>query len=196
MSVRRGGAGALGLLAAVSAAGCGAATPPTPHHAADRAPRHAAAARSSRLRVLSTRVLPAPVQLPGLARVGGRVLAAGGLNASDTSVAGVVRVAPGRPRAAGSLPSAVHDVAATTLGSSMYVFGGGSSSGPTDAVTRVSASGRRAAAGHLPVALSDASAVTGGSTAYVRGGYTTTPPPRPGLPLPARRPGRRAAPPP
>src|SRR2546423_12676308 len=104
MSVRRSGAGALGLLAAVSAAGCGAATPSTPHHAADRAARHAAAARSSRLRVLSTRALPAPVQLPGLARVGGRVLAAGGPNASDTSVAGGGQGPPGRPRAAGPLP--------------------------------------------------------------------------------------------
>src|SRR5256885_11459271 len=170
MSPRRGGAGAWGLLAGVWGAGCGAATPSTPHHAAERAARHAASARSPRLRVLSTRALPAPVQLPGLARAGGRVLAAGGLDASDTSVAGVVRVAPGRPRTAGALPAAVHDVAATTLSSSMYVFGGGSAGGPTAAITRLSASGARTAAGRLPVALSDASAVTVGSTAYVIGG--------------------------
>jgi len=46
------------------------------------------------LRVVRTRSLPAPVQLPGLARVGRAVDAVGGLDAADTSVPDIVRVAP------------------------------------------------------------------------------------------------------
>src|SRR5947208_12757748 len=117
MPVRRRGGGLLLSVAALAAAGCSSASPPPSHHAADPPARHAAAsARSPRLRVLSTRALPAPVQLPGLARAGGPLLAAGGRNASDTSVGGVARVAPRRPRTARPLPAAVPDAAATPPG--------------------------------------------------------------------------------
>jgi len=128
------------------------------------------------LRLLRTRTLPAPVQLPGLARVGSTILAAGGLDAADTSVADVVRVAPGAARRVGALPAPVHDVGAAALGSRLYVFGGGSATGPTDAITEVTASGRSRLVGRLPVAMSDTTAVAIGSTAYVIGGYTTTTP--------------------
>jgi DNA-binding beta-propeller fold protein YncE len=122
------------------------------------------------------RSLPAPVQLPGLARVGTSVLAVGGLDSADSSVADVVRVAPGAPRRVGALPSAIHDVGAATLGASLYVFGGGSAGGPTAAITQVAPGGSTRSAGHLPVAMSDTTAVTMGTTAYVVGGYTTTTP--------------------
>src|SRR4051794_27929570 len=53
----------------------------------------------TRLRVVARRALPAPVQLPAVAALpGGTVLAVGGLNAGDASVADVVRVAPGTPK--------------------------------------------------------------------------------------------------
>jgi DNA-binding beta-propeller fold protein YncE len=187
--VSRGAARGIALAALAAAiTGCGAhhTTPrrsaPTP---AGTPPRRTAPGVA--LRVVSWRSLPAPVQLPGLARVGASILAAGGLNAADGSVADIVRVAPGAPRRIGALPGAIHDVGAATLGSSAYVFGGGSASGPTDAITQIGAGGRARRAGRLPVALSDATAVTIGSAAYVVGGYTTTTPLRSVL---AFRPGR------
>jgi DNA-binding beta-propeller fold protein YncE len=167
-------------LAAGMVAGCGSSPRPAQHDpsappgspAAGRpGPRHAVG-----LGVVSTRSLPAPVQLPGLTRVGSTVLAAGGLDAADASVADVVRVAPGAPRRVGSLPAAVHDVGAAAVGGRLYVFGGGSAAGPTDAITAVSADGQTQPAGRLPVALSDAAAVADRGTAYVIGGYTTTAP--------------------
>jgi YVTN family beta-propeller protein len=108
--------------------------------------------------------------------VGSTVLAVGGLDSADSSVADIVRVAPGTPRRVGALPGAIHDVGATTLGSSVYVFGGGSAGGPTAAITQVAPNGRTRSAGQLPVAMSDTTAVTMGATAYVIGGYTTTTP--------------------
>jgi len=171
----------LATLAAVAATGCGSHSVALPGHADRTTPSAAGTARprasmSVGLHVVRSRALPAAVQLPGLARVGATVLAAGGLNAADSSVADLVRVAPGAPRRVGTLPAAVHDVGATALGSSLYVFGGGSAGGPTDAITRVTPAGRAHPAGRLPVAMSDATAVTLGATAYVVGGYTTTVP--------------------
>jgi YVTN family beta-propeller protein len=141
------------------------------------------------LHVARAGVLPAAVQLPGLTSIGSTVVAAGGLDAADTSVAAVVRVAPGPPRRVGSLPAPVHDAGAAALGDRVYVFGGGSAAGPTAAITAVSAGGRTRAAGRLPVAMSDATAVAAGATAYVIGGYTATTPLRSVL---AFRPGRAA----
>ena len=178
------------LAAALVAGGCAGGsrhtTTTTSHDTTARAqgrPRTVGVA----LRVVTTRALPAPVQLPGLALLGSTVLAAGGLDAADASVADVVQVAPGRARRVGALPAAVHDVGAAALGGRLYVFGGGSATGPTAAISAVSARGRVRAAGRLPVALSDATAVAMGSTAYVIGGYTTTTPLRSVL---AFRPGR------
>ncbi len=181
----RGGAVLAALVAAAaSATGCGSHSAP-PHQrpgSTTAATSPAAGTTAARktigvgLHVVGTRSLPAPVQLPGLARVGTSVLAVGGLNSADSSVSDVVRVAPGTPRHVGSLPAAIHDVGAATLGSSVYVFGGGSASGPTAAITQVGPGGRTRPAGHLPVAMSDTTAVTIGTTAYVIGGYTTTTP--------------------
>ena len=123
--------------------------------------------------------MPAPVQLPGIAAVNGRMLLAGGLDAADTSVADVVAGPSGRsPRAQriGALPQAAHDAGAASLGGDMYVFGGGAASGPIDAITEISPSGATRVAGRLPSAMSDTSAVALGGAAYVIGGYTTTTP--------------------
>ena len=166
------------IVVAVVAAGCGSGGS---RHADKTNGAQAPPAAGTRptvegvgLRLVRTRVLPAPVQLPGLARVGATILAAGGLDAADTSVADVVRVSPAAARRVGALPAPVHDVGAAALGSRLYVFGGGSASGPTDAITEVTASGRSRLVGRLPVAMSDTTAVAIGSTAYVIGGYTTT----------------------
>jgi YVTN family beta-propeller protein len=173
---RRLAGGAL-LAALLAAAGCGSSGSHARH--ASSPSRAAAAGRQPgplgfRLRVVRTRSLPAPVQLPGLTRVGSTVIAAGGLDAGDTSVADVLRVAPGAARRVGALPAPVHDVGLAALGDRVYIFGGGSAAGPTDAITEVAASGSSRSAGRLPVALSDATAVADGATAYVIGGYSTT----------------------
>jgi DNA-binding beta-propeller fold protein YncE len=197
MSRRAVGGAILATLAAAAVAGCGSHTGTTAHrHAASGAtastPAKGTAARrratvGARLHVVGSRSLPAPIQLPGLARVGTSVLAVGGLNRADGSVADIVRVAPGAPRRVGALPAAIHDVGAAALGSSLYVFGGGSAGGPTAAITQVAPSGSTKAAGRLPMAMSDTTAVTMSNTAYVIGGYTTTTPLRSVL---AFRPGR------
>jgi DNA-binding beta-propeller fold protein YncE len=194
MSRRAVGGAILATLAAATA-GCGSHSVAPHSHAAPAAPGTAPATGTARphaalgvgLHVVRSRSLPAPVQLPGLARVGTSVLAVGGLDSADSSVADVVRVAPGTPRRVGALPAAIHDVGAATVGSSLYVFGGGSASGPTAAITQVAPGGSTRSAGHLPVAMSDTTAVTMGTTAYVIGGYTTTTPLRSVL---AFRPGR------
>jgi YVTN family beta-propeller protein len=190
------GGAILATLAAAAVAGCGShSSSPSHHQAASGATGTTPAKGTTRpratvgvsLHVVRSRSLPAPVQLPGLARVGTSVLAVGGLDTADSSVADIVRVAPGAPRRVGALPAALHDVGAATLGSSLYVFGGGSASGPTAAITQVAPGGSTKPAGHLPVAMSDTTAVTMGDTAYVIGGYTTTTPLRSVL---AFRPGR------
>jgi DNA-binding beta-propeller fold protein YncE len=191
VSSRRAAGVIVAVVAAAIAAGCGSHARPAKQHARSRASSPAAGRQARapgvRLHVVRAGSLPAPVQLPGLTRVGSTVVAAGGLDAADASVADVVRVAPGAPRRVGSLPAAVHDVGAAALGGRVYVFGGGSAAGPTDAITAVAASGRTRHAGRLPVAMSDATAVADGATAYVIGGYTATTPLRSVL---AFRPGR------
>ncbi len=179
---------AVALAAAAVAGGCGSGGSHHPAKAGHREGPPAAGTRAGvALRLVRARALPAPVQLPGLARLGATVLAAGGLDAADASVADVVRVAPGAARRVGALPAPVHDVGVAALGPRLYVFGGGSAGGPTDAITAVSANGRARPAGRLPVAMSDTTAVAIGSTAYVVGGYTATTPLRSVL---AFRPGR------
>ena len=140
------------------------------------------------LRVFRRGRLPAAVQLPGLARTAdGRVVAVGGLDARDSSTAGLVAVAPGAASTFGRLPVAAHDVAATAIGRTVYAFGGGTVAGPVATITAVDRSGRTTEIGRLPMPLSDATAITLGGTAYVIGGYTGSTPLRSVL---AYRPGR------
>jgi N-acetylneuraminic acid mutarotase len=168
------------LAAGAILAGCGSSSPAAnPKPASAPASGHHAAAQGSAtaaLRVVSTRALPAPVQLPALGVAGGNVLAAGGLDAADTSVSAIVHVAPGRPHQVGSLPQAVHDIGAATVGGRLFLFGGGTAAGPINTIQAVEPGGQTRAAGRLPVATSDTEAVTLSGTAYVVGGYTTTVP--------------------
>jgi DNA-binding beta-propeller fold protein YncE len=192
---------AVALVVAGSAAGCGAASPVAGRTATatDRSATATVAARAApttpprrnapiRLRLAAGAALPAPVQLPGLARTAdGRVIAVGGLDAADVSVADVIGVLPGRARRIGRMPQAAHDIGVTALGRTVYAFGGGTAAGPVATITAFDAHGRARVSGRLPVAMSDTTAVTLGRTAYVVGGYTTTTPLRSVL---AFRPGR------
>jgi len=176
------------LLAAGVATGCeshGRRTASTPAPVAPRRPR----ARSVvRVDVVGRGRLPAPVQLPGLARTSdGRVVAVGGLDAADASTATVTRVLPAPARGAGALPQAAHDIGVTAIGRTVYAFGGGTAAGPIATITALGRSGGPRPAGRLPVAMSDATAVALRGTAYVIGGFTTTTPLRSVL---AFRPGR------
>jgi hypothetical protein len=179
-------------LVATLACGCGSkhrfAAAPTP---AAAMPPRAEAPRSTSvaLRVVAAGRLPAATQLPALALSGSTVLALGGLDAADTSVASVVRVAPGRPHGIGSLPQAVHDAGAATLGRHVYVLGGGTAAGPTDAIVEVG----KGVVGHLPVPSSDLEAVRAGDAILVIGGYDGTAPQRSVLAFTPGRPLRRIA---
>ena len=181
----------LALVALGALAACGGASrrpavrpPPARAHTAGTRPLSRGAWRVT---VKRSTHLPAPAQLPGLAAIGSTVVATGGLDAADASVASIVRVAPGAPARIGALPQAAHDAGAATLGRHAYTFGGGTASGPIDSIFQVGASGSAGVAGRLPVAMSDTAAATLGDTIYVVGGYTTSVPLRSVL---AFRPGR------
>jgi DNA-binding beta-propeller fold protein YncE len=157
--------------------GSGALTTPTAGGTSSSATAKSTAPSSPRLRLTATAALPAPIQLPGLARIsGGRVMAVGGLDAADSSVDTVLNVLPGSPRPLTHLPQPAHDIGVSAIGPTAYAFGGGTAAGPISTIVALDGHGGARVAGHLPVAMSDTTAVTLGSTAYVIGGYTTTTP--------------------
>ena len=119
--------------------------------------------------------LPAPLEDPGFAVAGARVILAGGLTASDTSSAGVLSVGTSAARVIGALPVAQHDAPAVGLGAAAYVFGGGDGVRQLDHILRIDpATGHVAIAGRLPAASSDSAVAAIGGTAYLVGGYTGT----------------------
>ncbi len=119
--------------------------------------------------------LPAPLEDPGAAVAGTRVILAGGLTASDTSSSGVLSVGTSSARVIGALPVAQHDAPAVGLGTAAYVFGGGDGVRQLDHILRIDpATGHVAIVGRLPAASSDSAAAAIGGTAYLVGGYTGT----------------------
>jgi Kelch motif len=139
----------------------------------DSPPRVPHARTNVRLRVVRRATLPAPVQLPGLARTSdGRVLALGGLDAADASTADVTQILPAPARVGEWLPTAAHDVGAAAIGTTVYAFGGGTAGGALDTILAVRPRGAPRAAGRLPAPMSDTTAVAIAGTAYVVGGET------------------------
>ena len=121
----------------------------------------------------ATGSLPAPLQDPSSAVVGGKALLFGGLTAADTSTDQIVELDSGGGRIVGHLPSARHDTGAAAIGRYAYVFGGGDGVSQLDQIVRVDpATGSTSVVGKLPAASSDSSAATIRGTAYVVGGYT------------------------
>lgn len=98
----------------------------------------------------------------------------GGLTAADTSRADIRIATASRDRAAGQLPTALHDTAAVRLGGAVYLFGGGTGANTqSDQIVRVAATGgSTTVVGRLPAPSSDQSSAALGGTAYVVGGYT------------------------
>jgi len=125
-----------------------------------------------RLAITSIGHLPQALQDPAVTVLGGVVYAFGGLDASQTSSASVLRIAADGVRALRPLPTPLHDAAAAAVGGRLYVLGGGQ-------VTSYSGIGRYSPAwgattlvGSLPSPLSDLAAASTGSSAYIVGGYT------------------------
>jgi hypothetical protein len=123
--------------------------------------------------------LPAPVAGAAAVAVPGGTLVLGGLDTSETSVAGAYLLDPqGNLKPAGSLSGPLHDAAAAAVGGRVLVFGGGTATS-TDLVQELPAAAGGAeptavAVGQLPKARSDLSAVTVGGRAYLLGGYDGT----------------------
>ena len=99
-----------------------------------------------------------------------RAMLLGGLTAADTSTDAVSVISRNGERAAGRLPTAVHDAPAAKLGRSVYLFGGGDGVRQRDEIVRVG----RGVVGRLPAPSSDQAAAAIGRTAYVVGGFTGT----------------------
>ena len=119
--------------------------------------------------------LGAPLRDPASAPLlPGRFVLLGGLDAADTSTAGIeIANLHGVMRNA-SLPIAQHDAQAATLGRNVYVFGGGSYSELDHIVSFDPANGTIGAAGSLPSAQSDVAVTQLGGRAYVVGGFDGT----------------------
>ncbi len=163
-------------VAVLAASGCGgthvaastsgaADSPPSRSRTASHAP--------ASLRLATRTRLPAAVQLPSVAAEDGGVLALGGLDAADTSVASIVVVDANGAREVGQLPLASHDGTAANVNGQVYFFGGGDAGSASASILRV-VGGTTHAAGRLPAAASDVAAASIGRTAYVVGGYTET----------------------
>jgi N-acetylneuraminic acid mutarotase len=167
----------LGAALALLLGACGSSSPAARTRKTSAAPASAtrASTRPVKLHVAGTATLPAAVQLPAVAPTARGAIAVGGLDAGDSSVAGVVLIEGASTRVVAQLPSALHDAAAATIDGKTYMFGGGEPGGTSASIFRVGASGVQVA-GRLPVGASDIAAVTVGSTAYVVGGYTTSAP--------------------
>ena len=125
-----------------------------------------------RLRVGLVGRLPAAIQDPAVAALGGAVYAFGGLDASQASSASVVRIRGGGVRRLTPLPTPLHDAAAALVHGRLYVLGGGQDASYSGIGRYTPGSGATALVGALPSPLSDLSAASIGSIAYIVGGYT------------------------
>ena len=131
--------------------------------------------RPFRLVERSTGRLAEPVQdAAAVGLAGGRAMLLGGLTAADRSRTDIRLATPAGDRAAGQLPTALHDTAAARIGGAVYLFGGGTGANTqSDEIVRVpTVGGAITVVGRLPSASSDQSAAAIDGTAYVVGGYT------------------------
>jgi hypothetical protein len=125
------------------------------------------------------RSLPAPISGESVVALAGGPLILGGLDESESSVAGVFKLdaKTGSLAPSGELSAPAHDAAAAVVGERILLFGGGVETSSDEVqVMPVSggdppATGIASVVGHLPTVRSDLSAVTVGGRAYVLGGY-------------------------
>lgn len=119
--------------------------------------------------------LGAPLRDPASAPLpGGRFVLLGGLNAADTSTAGIELASTHGTLHSYALPLAQHDAQGAALGGRVYVFGGGSLSELDHIISFDPGSGAIQTVGSLPQAQSDVAVAEIGGTAYIVGGYDGT----------------------
>jgi N-acetylneuraminic acid mutarotase len=158
-------------------AACGAGTKTT---TAGAPAAHSAHARSSkpvaaRLSYRQLFSLPAPLQDPAIAGLSSdHFVLLGGLDAADTSTAGVLVANLQAPLRNAALPGAQHDAQAATLAGQVYVFGGGEFTEYDHILRFDPATDTVSAAGVLPTAASDVAVTQTGGTAYIIGGFDGT----------------------
>jgi hypothetical protein len=167
------------LWLALLIAGCGgsAATTTTGAAAARTRAKHAAHRPAAPARLVYHRLysLPAPLRDPASATLaGGRFALVGGLDAADTSAAGVLIGDRHGARLVTSLPEAQHDAQGAALDGKVYVFGGGSLSELDHILSFDPAAGTVNTVGTLPHAQSDVAVTAANGVAYVFGGYDGT----------------------
>ncbi len=116
--------------------------------------------------------LPAAVQDPATASLGGgRFVLLGGVTPEVTSSDAITVADAHGPVAGATLPGAQHDAQAAVLGGAVYVFGGAEYT-QYDHILRFDPGTRSvSAAGTLPTAQSDVAVTELGGSAYVVGGY-------------------------
>ena len=170
----------MSLVSCTSGAGSADPSPSTAASGASQ-PTSAAPVTISELAVIPAGYrLAAPIQRAVAAVDGGRVLIAGGLDASNATVGGVFVLSPatGSLVSSGTLARPVHDATGQMIGSRLFVFGGGDQAS-TDAVQVFDPrTGTSSIAGRLPVPLSDLASASVGGTTYLVGGYDGTAPRR------------------
>ncbi len=119
--------------------------------------------------------LAAPLRDPASASLGaGRFVLLGGLDAADTSTAGIELANLRGTLHSYALPLAQHDAQGAALDGSVYVFGGGSLSELDHIINFNPASGAVQTVGSLPQAQSDVAVAQIGGTAYIVGGFDGT----------------------
>ncbi len=106
---------------------------------------------------------------------GNQLIIAGGLTASGQSASGIYTLdtTSGSLAMTGTLSSAVHDAASSTLGNSYALFGGGDTSSVNNTAV-FGLSGTLNTSGSLPQPRSDATAVKVNNKVYIIGGYNGT----------------------
>ena len=116
--------------------------------------------------------LPAPLRDPASAVLdNGHFVLLGGLDAADSSSAGIELANLRGVLGTASLPLAQHDAQGAQLDGMIYVFGGGSFSELDHIISFDPARGAVRTVGILPHAQSDVAVTASGGTAYVVGGY-------------------------
>jgi N-acetylneuraminic acid mutarotase len=171
------------LALALAGAGCGGGSTHTA--AGPRAARHtdsstaaaakAVLARPAQLVYHHLYSLPAPLRDPASAVLGsGHFVLLGGLDAADSSSAGIELADLHGVLHTISLPLAQHDAQGAQLGGVVYVFGGGSFSELDHIVSFDPVRDLVHTVGVLPRAQSDVAVTASDGTAYVVGGYDGT----------------------
>ena len=138
-----------------------------------RVARARVAPRAETVNAVGLFALPAPVEREVAVASGGRIVIAGGLDASSASTNGVFSLNPitHALTTLGSVPQPFHDAAGAVIGQNVFIFGGGAASSSASVQRFDLTTHTGSVVSHLPHPLSDVSSATVGGTVYLVGGY-------------------------